>query len=317
MTPHRPFRFGVQIARGVAHGASRSEWKNKAQRAEALGYDILLMPDHLTDQFALGPALALVAEATTTLRIGTFVLQNDLRHPALVAKEAATLDVLSGGRFELGLGAGGSLLADYELTGIPLDPPGMRVGRLEESLRIIKGLAAEEPLTFTGRHYTITALDGFPKPIQRPRPPLLVAGGGPRVLSLAAREADIVGILAPMLPGGGQFQMEKSRAAAVTEQVALIRRVAGTRFADIELNVLIQQVMLTEEVRQASEDLSRQWAPLSPEDVRETPYLLIGTVDGIVATLQSRRDRWGISYVVVFEWDMEAFAPVVARLSGQ
>jgi hypothetical protein len=137
------------------------------------------------------------------------------------------------------------------------------------------------------------------------------------VLSLAAREADIVGILAPMLPSGGQFQMEKSRAAAVTEQVALIRRVAGTRFADIELNVLIQQVMLTEDTRQASEDLSRQWAPLSPEDVRETPYLLIGTIDGIVATLQSRRDRWGISYVVVFEWDMEAFSPVVARLSGQ
>ena len=127
----------------------------KAKRAEALGYDILLMPDHLTDQFAIGPALALVAEATTTLRIGTFVLQNDLRHPALVAKEAATLDVLSDGRFELGLGAGGSLLADYERTGIPFDPPGTRVGRLEESLRIIKGLAAEEPLTFTGRYYTI------------------------------------------------------------------------------------------------------------------------------------------------------------------
>ena len=317
MTPHRSFRFGVQIARGVAHGASRSEWKDKAQRAETLGYDILLMPDHLTDQFALGPALALAAEATTTLRIGTFVLQNDLRHPALVAKEAATLDVLSDGRFELGLGAGGSLLADYEQTGIPFDPPGTRVGRLEESLRIIKGLFAEEPLTFTGRHYTITELDGFPKPIQRPHPPLLVAGGGPRVLSLAAREAGIVGILVPMMPVGGQFQMEASRAAAVTEQVALIRQVAGTRFAAIELNVLIQRVIVTEEARQASEELSLEWSPLSPEEVGETPYLLIGTVDDIVATLRARRDRWGISYVVVFEWDMEAFSPVVARLSGQ
>src|SRR5688500_12167265 len=237
MNPQRPFRFGVQVARGVAHAASHAEWMVKAKRAEALGYDILLMPDHLTDQFAIGPALALVATATTTLRIGTFVLQNDLRHPALVAKEAATLDVLSDGRFELGLGAGGSLLADYEQTGIPLDPPGTRVGRLEESLRIIKGLAAEEPLTFTGRYYTIAEHHGYPKPAQRPHQPILVAGGGPRLLSLAAREADIVGILVPMLPGGGQFQMEASRAAAFTEQVELIRRVAGTRFAAMELNV--------------------------------------------------------------------------------
>jgi probable F420-dependent oxidoreductase len=313
MITQRPFRFGVQSAQAASH----EEWKAKAKRAEVLGYDILLMPDHLTDQFAIGPALALVAEATMTLRIGTFVLQNDLRHPALVAKEAATLDVLSDGRFELGLGAGGSLLADYELTGIPFDPPGMRVGRLEESLRIIKGLFAEEPLTFTGRHYTITSLGGFPKPMQRPHPPILVAGGGPRVLSLAAREADIVGILAPMLPSGGQFQMEASRAAAVTEQVELIRRVAGTRLPAIELNVLIQRVVVTEDVRRAREELSRQWAPLSREEVGETPYLLIGTVDDIVATLRARRDRWGISYVVVFEWDMETFAPVVARLSGQ
>jgi probable F420-dependent oxidoreductase len=313
MISQRPFRFGVQSAQAASH----EEWKAKAKRAEALGYDILLMPDHLIDQFAIGPALALVAEATTTLRIGTFVLQNDLRHPALVAKEAATLDVLSDGRFELGLGAGGSLLADYEQTGIPFDPPGMRVGRLEESLRIIKGLFAEEPLTFTGRHYTITSLGGFPKPMQRPHPPILVAGGGPRVLSLAAREADIVGILAPMLPSGGQFQMEASRAAAVTEQVELIRRVAGPRLPAMELNVLIQRVVVTEDVRRASEELSRQWAPLNPEEVGETPYLLIGTVDDIVATLRARRDRWSMSYVVVFEWDMEAFAPVVARLSGQ
>ena len=182
---------------------------------------------------------------------------------------------------------------------------------------MIKGLAAEEPLTFTGRHYTITALKGFPKPIQRPHPPILVAGGGPRLLSLAAREADIVGILAPMLPSGGQFQMEASRAAAVTKQIELIRQVAGTRFAAIEMNVLIQRVIVTEDTRQASEELSLEWSPLSPEEVGETPYLLIGTVDEIVATLHARRDRWGISYVVVFDWDMEAFSAVVVRLSGQ
>ena len=313
MNPHRPFRFGVQIA----HAASRAEWIAKARRAETLGYDILVMPDHLTGQLALGPALAMVAEATTTLRIGTFVLQNDLRHPALVAMEAATLDVLSDGRFELGLGAGGSLLGDYEQTGIPFDPPGTRVGRLEESLQIIKGLAAEEPLTFAGRHFTINELGGLPKPIQRSYPPILVGGGGPRVLSLAAREADIVSILAPMLPSGGQFQMAATTAAAVTEQVELIRRAAGTRLPAVELNVLIQQVLVTGDPRQASEDLSRQWVPLSPEEVCETPYLLVGTLDEIGATLRARRDRWGISYVVVFERDMETFSPVLAQLAGQ
>jgi len=225
--------------------------------------------------------------------------------------------VLSEGRFKLGLGAGGSLPADYERTGIPFDPPGSRVGRLAESLRMIKGLFAEAPLTFAGQHYTITEFDGFPKPIQQPHPPLLGAGGGPRLLSLAAREANVVGVLAPVLPGGGQFQMEAGRAAGVAEQVKLIRQMAGTRFAAIELNVLIQRVVVIEDVRRVSEELSLEWAPLSPEEVGETPYLLIGTVNDIIATLQTRRERWGISYVVVFAWDMEAFSPVVARLSGQ
>lgn len=312
-TQQHPYRFGVQIA----EAASSTAWKAKARQAEALGYDMLLMPDHFGGQFAVSSALAVVAEATTTLRIGTFVLQNDLRHPALVAMEAATLDVLSDGRFELGLGAGGSLVADYERTGLPFDPHGTRVGRLEESLRIIKGLFAEGPLTFAGRHYAITDLEGLPKPVQRPHPPLLVGGGGPRVLSLAAREADIVSILPPMLVGGGRFRMEACTAAAVSEQVELIRHHAGTRFPALELNILVQRVVMTDDVRQASEELSHQWSPLTPEEVRETPYLLIGTVDGIESTLRARRDCWGISYMVIFERDMETFAPVVARLGGQ
>ncbi|HEV2106822.1 MAG TPA: TIGR03621 family F420-dependent LLM class oxidoreductase [Thermomicrobiales bacterium] len=314
----RPFRFGIQFAGTRTRGAgARTEWTEQARKAEALGYDILVMPDHLGGQFAIGSALAVVAEATTALRIGTLVLQNDLRHPALVAMEAATLDVLSDGRFEIGLGAGGSFMPDYEWTGIPFDPPGTRVGRLEESLLVIKGLFAEGPVTFTGQHYTITDLEGQPKPIQEPHPPILIGGGGPRMLSLAAREADIVSILAPMLPGGGQFRMEGSTAAAVSEQVELIRRAAGTRFPAMELNILLQRLVVTEDVRQAREDLSREWVPLTPEEVGETPYLLIGTVDEIVATLQARRDHWGISYVVVFGEHLDAFAPVVAELAGR
>jgi probable F420-dependent oxidoreductase len=308
----RPFRFGVQISQA----ATRAEWTEKARRAEALGYDVLLMPDHLGEQLAIGPALAVAAEATTTLRIGTLVLQNDLRHPALVAKEAATLDLLSEGRFELGLGAGGSWMPDYEATGIPFDPPGARVARLEESLVVLKGLLSGNPLSFAGRHFTFTEFEGFPRPVQRPHPPILVGGGGPRTLALAARQADVVGILPTLLSVGGQFRMEQCRAAAFAEQVDLIRAAAGARFADLELNVLLQRLVVTDDPRRASEDLSREWEPLTPADVLGTPYLLVGTIDGIVETLQERRRRFGVSYLVAFERDMEAFAPVVARLAG-
>ncbi|MGH2560694.1 MAG: TIGR03621 family F420-dependent LLM class oxidoreductase [Thermomicrobiales bacterium] len=312
MTTNRPFRFGVQMS----HAASRAEWKEQAKKAEALGYDTLVMADHLGDQFAIGPALAIVAEATTTLRIGTLVLQNDLRHPAFVAMEAATLDVLSDGRFELGIGAGGSFMPDYEWTGIPFDPPSTRVSRLEESLLILKGLFAEGPLTYAGQHYTITEFDGRPKPIQQPHPPILVGGGGPRMLSLAAREADIVSILPTLHSAGGRFRMEECTPAAVAKQVALIRQAAGARFSTLELHVLLQRLIMTDDARQASEDLSREWTPLTPADVRETPYLLIGTVDEIAETLRARREQYGISYLVVFEKDMESFAPVAARLAG-
>src|SRR4051812_6955210 len=263
--PNRPFRFGVQISTP----RQRAEWVEQARRAESLGYDVFLMPDHFRDQFAIGPALAIVAEVTM-LRIGTFVLQNDLRHPALLAQEAATLDVLSDGRFELGLGAGGSWLPDYEQTGIPFDPPATRVARLEESLRTLKGLFAEGPLTLAGQHYTITEFEALPKPIQQPHPPILIGGGGPRMLSLAAQEATIVSILPTMLPAGGQFREDQFSDIAFAQQVAFLRRAAGPRFPDLELNVLLQRVVVTDDAQQASEELSREWSPLTPEHVRQT-----------------------------------------------
>jgi probable F420-dependent oxidoreductase len=312
VSERRPFRFGVQCSRD----ASREEWKERARRAEALGYDILLMPDHLGEQFAIGPALALAADSTTNLRIGTLVLQNDLRHPAFVAKEAATLDLLSDGRFELGLGAGGSWMPDYEATGIPFDRPGARVGRLMESLRIITGLWSDSPVTYPGDHYTITALEGFPKPMQRPRPPILVGGGGPRALAFAAQEADIVAVLPRLLPVGGHFQMEQCAAEAFGAQIDLVRQAAGPRIAELELNVLLQRLVVTDDAGPASEELSREWEPLTPAQVLESPYLLIGSIDGIVESLQARRERFGVSYVVVFDHAAEAFAPVVARLRG-
>jgi probable F420-dependent oxidoreductase len=308
----RPFRFGIQMAAATTGSA----WKERVVKAEALGYDVLVMPDHLERQFAIGPALAVAAEATTTLRIATLVWQNDLRHPALVAQVAATLDVLSGGRFELGLGAGGSWMPDYDHTGIPFAPPCERVGRLTEGLHIIKGLFSGDPFSFAGRHYTITDLAGFPIPVQRPHPPILVGGGRPRLLALAAREANIVSIFPPLLPAGGQFSMAESTAAAFEQKVALVRQEAGSRFADLEFHVLLQGLIITDDVRGTSEEVSQDWSALTPAEVLASPYLLIGSIDAIVETLRERRERHGISYVVVFEAEMEAFAPVVARLTG-
>ena len=308
----RPFRFGVVSM----ETASRSAWTEFARRAEGLGYDILLVADHFAGQPAIGPALAVAATVTTTLRIGTLVWQNDLRHPALVAQEAATLDLLSDGRFECGIGVGGSFPPDYAWTGIPFDPPGTRVSRLEESLTVIRGLFGEEPVTFTGRYYTITDYHGLPKPVQRPHPPIFIGGGGPRMLALAAREANIIGLVPTMLPIGGQFRTEQSTSAAVAAQIDLVRRAAGDRFPGLELNILLQQLIVTDDARQASQALSQDWPPLTPEQILDTPSMLIGTIDAMVDTVRERRERLGISYVVVFERDMEAFAPVVARLGG-
>lgn len=308
----RPFRFGIQFA-----GAStKTEWADQARTAEALGYDILVMPDHLDEQFAIGPALVAVAEATTTLRIGTLVLQNDLRHPALLAKEAATLDVLSDGRYELGLGAGGSLMLDYEWAGIRFDSPGTRVSRLDESVRILKALFAEGPLTFAGQYYTITELEGHPKPVQQPHPPILIAGGGPRMLSLAAREADIVSIFPTMLSAGGRFQEDEVKAAAVAKKVDLVRQVAGDRFPQVQLNILVQAVIVTND--RAGEIERRSTARGLPFDHwLDSPHIYVGTVEQIVENLLSYRERLGISYFVVFDRYMDAFAPVVARLAGR
>lgn len=320
----RPFRFGLQVGGTSEKGMSaRKEWSEKAVKAEALGYDILLMADHFGRQramagsrFAIGPALAAAAESTTTLRIGPFVWQNDLRHPALLAMEAATLDVLSNGRFELGLGAGGSFMPDYEWTGIPFDPPGVRVGRLEESIAILKGLFAEDPLIYAGSYYTITEFDGHPKPIQQPHPPILIGGGGPRVLSLAAREANIVSILPTMLPAGGQFKDEEGKTAAVADKVHLVRQAAGDRFPQLELNVLIQADFVTGN-QQAGIERLRSERGMSAEVWLDTPYVYIGTTEQIADTLRSYREQLGISYFVVFEPYMDDFAPVVAELAGR
>lgn len=309
MHAERPFRFGVQWS-----GAkTRSAWKELAITAEALGYDVFIMPDHFGGQFAVGPALAIAAEATTTLRIATLVLQNDLRHPTLVAQEAATLDVLSEGRFELGLGAGGSLMLDYEWTGIPFAKPAVRIERLEESFQIIKGLFAEGPLTFAGHHYTIIEYEGQPKPIQRPRLPILLGGGGRRLLTLAAREADIISIFPSMLKAGGGFHEDELSGAAFAKKCALVQDIARDRIDQPELQVLTQAIVVTDNRRAEIDELARKWERPAA-DLEDSPQICVGTVEQIADHLRSCRARFGISYFVVFGHAMKSFSPVIASL---
>jgi len=307
MTTRRRFRFGT----GSYRARSRDEYVTLAHKVEDLGYAILLTPDHFEDQLAPLTALMAAAEATRTLRIGSYVFANDFRHPAVLAKEAATLDVLSEGRFELGIGTG-YLGPDYATTGIPLDPPGVRVSRLAESVQIIKGFA-DDPVTFPGTYYSVTGLEGYPKPYQRPHPPLFIAGAGKRLLSMAAREADIVGLMMQSRDGGIDFS--SGSAAATAERVEWVRQAAGDRYGDLELNTLVFGVVVTDHRQQVAEELARPLG-LTGEQLLDTVHFLVGTVDEITEDMQMWRERFGISYITVQQQHMDALAPAVARLAG-
>jgi probable F420-dependent oxidoreductase len=308
----RPFRFGVQEHRAP----SAKAWKDKARQVEALGYAALYLPDHFTDQ--LGPIAALMAaaDATTRLRVGSLVFDNDYRHPVVLAKEAATLDLLSDGRFDLGLGAGW-LATDYQQAGIPYDSPGTRISRMEEGLKIIKGMFAGEPFTFTGEHYQVAAIEGSPRPVQKPHPPILLGGGGRRMLRLAAREADIVNVNFDLREGHVNRDLVRTGLAEATdEKLGWIREAAGDRLDRIQLSVTIFLANITDD-RESVATVMAAGVGAEPKDILAMPHFLIGTVDQVVEDLQRRRKRYGISYVIVPGEADEAFAPVVARLAGQ
>jgi probable F420-dependent oxidoreductase len=310
MTRIRPFRFGVQ---GRSTGP-RDEWLAMVRRVEALGYSSYLALDHFVRGLDPVASLMAAAMATTNLRIAGFVFDNDFRHPALLAKAAATLDVLSGGRLELGIGAGW-LKEEYDQTGIPFDPAGVRIARLEEAIRLLKRIFSEEhPVSFAGDHYTVTDLICPPHPVQRPHPPFIVGGGSRRILSVAAREADIVGITTRARPDGLKDTTDLT-AAATAQKIAWIREAAGERFDEIELNAVVSDVVVTDDRRRTAERLAARDG-VSPEEVLASPLLLIGSVEDMVEQLQERRERFGISYVVVTEPNLEKLAPVVARLAG-
>jgi probable F420-dependent oxidoreductase len=310
--PTRPFRFGVQVdATGT-----RSEWVDLARQVESLGYSTLTMPDHFTDQLAPVPALQCAADATTTLRLGALVYDNDYKHPIVLAKELATMDVLSDGRMEIGLGAGW-MATDYEQAGIPYDSPGVRVSRMFEGVAVIKGALAGEQFSFHGEHYQITGYQGNPKPVQS-SPPWLIGGGAPRVLRFAAEQADIIGINGNLKSGAVDASTYESMTAeSVDEKVGWVVAAAteAGRLADIEMNVRAFIVAVTNDVDDTIAAMAKFIS--APDDlVRNTPFALVGPPEKLIDDLRARRERWGFSYVIVGQNDVEAFAPVVAELTG-
>ena len=315
MTPTRtPFRFGLLHMRAAA---TRQEWCDRARRAESVGFSTFQVSDHF-DRSPAAPLLTLaaVAQATTTIGLGTLVLDNDFRHPAVLAKELATLDVLCDGRLEIGIGAGW-MPADYAVSGLSFDPPGTRVDKLEESLAILDAvLAGAGPTTLSGRHYAVTGLRSTPAPVQRPRPPLLVGGARRRVLSLAGRAADIVSVNIDV--GEGRMGERAARSAfvdAIDEKLGWVGAAAGGRQPELHLVAYWAQVTeRPEEV--AAERIAAAGLGVTPQELLASPHCLIGPRGQLVERLQESRERWGFSYVTLYDADADSLTPVVAELRG-
>jgi probable F420-dependent oxidoreductase len=309
MAHPRAFRFGVQ---GRNMGP-RQAWLDSVRRVEDAGFSTYLALDHFVRGLDPVAALGAAAIATSTLRLGSMVFDNDFRHPAVLAKAAATIDVLSDGRLELGIGAGW-LREEYEQTGIPFDPPGVRIDRMIEAVQFLKRVWVEDQVSFTGQHYTMTDLKMPPKPVQRPHPPLVIGGGSKRILSVAGREADIVGLTTRALPDGRKDVADMT-AEAVHRKIGWVREAAAERFADLELTMMVSDVVVTGD-RMAAADRLAAAIGVTAAEVLASPLVLIGSVDSMVEDLQRRREEFGLSYIVVLDTNMEKLAPVVARLAG-
>ena len=311
----RPFRFLA----GATEPVSAREFAERVRRAEAYGFDTLVFPDHLVEQLAPVPAMAMVATLSDRLRVAPFVLNNDLRHPAVLGHDLATLDLLSDGRLDVAIGAGWNR-PEYEAIGISYDRPATRIDRLEEGIAVLKGYFGEAPFSFAGEHYTISELDGHPKPVQRPHPPFMIGGGGRRVLELAAREAQIVG-LAPRAGREGRGDSASITWEATVEKVGWVRQAAGDRFTELELNVYPSRVepRITDDARAAlrvaADEIGARLGERPDEaDLRDSPHIWIGSLEELTAKALRLRAELGISSLMLGEVD--ELAPLVERLSG-
>ncbi len=311
----RPFRF-LADAREIA---TVRELTETARRAEAIGIDTLVIPDHLIAQLAPIAAMAAIAAVSDRLRIGAFVLNNDLRHPAVLAQELASLDVLSEGRLDVAIGAGWNR-AEYEAIGLPFEATPVRQARLIEAVAVLKGCFADGPFSFGGEHYTITDYDAHPKPIQKPHPPFLIGGGGRRTLTLAAREAQIVG-LAPRIRSGGAPDPTSITFEGTREKIAWVREAAGDRFDSLELNIYpsmtgisITDTPLREAAEVSDRLLDRSGLRVAPDDLLESPHIFVNTIDGFVDKFRRLRDELGITSIMVGA--VGELDGVVERLAG-
>ena len=308
----RTFRFGLSV--GGTTG--KDDFLATVRKAEASGFDVIASADHISRRLAVLPMLTTAAQIST-LRISPMVIANDYRHPVILAKETATIDVLSDGRFELGIGTGW-IEDQYTAAGIRYDPPRVRVDRFEEAITVIKGCWTGAPFTFRGEHYQVDQVT-CPRPVQRPHPPVLIAGAGRRMLHLAGREANIVSI-APLTRGISGFDEFDSAVATsgdrIEAQVGWVRETAQNRFKDIELSVMAHHVEVTPDLGETVARLASETGT-AEEQVLDSPHMLIGPVERIIETLLDNRERFGISYIVFLGADLDAVTPVVEHLSGQ
>jgi probable F420-dependent oxidoreductase len=310
---HRKFRFGVLCT----DSTSGKELIDTAQRAEDLGYSTFFVPDHFVDHpLAPVPALTAAAVATTALRVGPLVLGNDYKHPVVVASEMATLDLISEGRVELGIGAGW-MTADYAKAGFPLDRAGVRIARLAESVDVLKGLFADGPFSYEGRFYSIKDLDGQPSPWQRPHPPIMIGGGGKKILTLAGQQADIVGINANAARGylDDVLEARSLPAGHTDEMLGWVRDAAGDRYPEVEIQALFSYTTIGEDTTEYAAAVAAE-VGVPVESLLEVPIVAIGSVNQVAEALRARRERWDMSYFVVMASKMQQFAPVVELLAG-
>jgi probable F420-dependent oxidoreductase len=311
VTAH-PFRFWT----GQGDERDSTSLIGRARKAEAYGFDAMVVSDHLLDELAPIAFLSYVAAVTDRLRVGTFVFNNDLRHPIVLAQELASIDRLSRGRLIVGIGAGWNE-PEYRQAGIPFGRTEVRLERLEESVAVLKAVFAGG-VNFRGKYYTVEGFEDFIRPQQQPHPPLLIGGGGQRGLTLAARQADIVG-LAPRIEG----RLQSVSAEATDQKLEWIRTAAGNRFDELEINTyaaLRDSARVTDRGRAALEEISDRIraasrGEMTPDDLDASPHVLVGSVGHLVEKILAMRDRWGINVVTLGE--PEEFAPVVERLAGR
>ncbi len=279
----RPFSFLAD----AFEATSARELGERARAAEDLGVTTFVLPDHLVPQLSPVPYLATVAALTERIRISAFVHNNDLRHPAVLAQDLASLDVLSGGRLDVAIGAGWNE-PEYRAIGLSFDPIRVRQARLAEAIAVIKGCFGPEPFSFHGEHYTITDYDGFPKPVQQPHVPFFIGGGGRKTLELAAREADIVG-LAPRILSGQRADPDSITWAATEEKIGWARKVIDRMRERTGVEMTEQQVI-------------------------DSPHIFIGSIDRFVEKFSELRERLGINSFLV--GSLDELGPVVERLAG-